>query len=150
MKKFKEFIKDSFSTHAAQRALERGWTNEEIQLFTNQEITETLKTKLKESLQEEPDQKGYEFFIFRRINGIPRAAIGVYKKGFKTGEDIKILIATFLDKKFKETDYFFNNVAWTIKIISDTSINLWPEKLDSPPKLFNSKSLTKKGDKNGS
>ncbi len=139
MLNFKEFIKDSFSTHASARALERGWTAEEIHAFTNSEITETILQKLSEVVPDEPDKRGFEFFIFKRINGIPRAAIGVFKKGFKKGEELKILILTFLDKKFKETDYFYSNVICTIKIESDTSINIWPEMIESPPKIFNSK-----------
>jgi len=143
MIKFKDFTVDSFSTHAAERAIQRDWTKEEIEAFTNPIITKTIQDRLEHSTTEEPDYVGWTFFIFKVINHIPRAAIGVYKKGFKKGEGIKLLIITFLDKRYRESDYYFSDVCWTIKILSDTEITIYPEELDNPPKSLNSKSVKK-------
>lgn len=150
MKSFKEFsnTNDIESTHAIERASQRkgdesklGWTKETRECFNNPLLEETLISAFTESLGEyfdasmNPDYVGHEFFIFRRIKGIPFAAIGVFKRGFKSQEGLKIVIVTYFPVRTKLSDYIWKDVVWSVNVNSDIDVELTPEKIVSnPPK----------------
>lgn len=149
MKSFKEFTSnnnDIESTHAIVRASQRkgdesnlGWTRETRAYFNNPLLEETLISAFTESLGEyfdvsmNPDYVGHEFFIFRRIKGIPFAAIGVFKRGFKPQEGLKIVIVTYFPVRLKLSDYIWKDVVWSVKVNSDIDVELTPEKISSDP-----------------
>jgi len=152
MKTFKEFYdKDIESTHAIERSKERSkghknelcWTQEKRNLFTNATLERTLIVSFTKSLGDlfdeslNPDYKGHEFFIFQRYKGIPLAAIGVFKRGFKPGEGLKIIILTYYPIKYKLAEYVWKDVVWSVKVISNEEVEISPEKIvkDPPDKI---------------
>lgn len=133
MKSFKEFRAITTSTHAIQRANERNWSDEERNLFSNPVLQETLITRLRESLGEDPDTTGFDYFIFRRHNFKLYAAIGIFKMGFIPGEGLKALIQTYLPHQNRYDQYDWKNVVWTIRVNSDTDVSINPDKTSNPP-----------------